>query len=126
MSNRNNAVASLNVPFIVAAVALTGCMLVVFGCVFEAQAQLDLLHSGGPAALDAYLGRVSSHQLPFAALLVESITGHCYARGAFLQGIGFWVVFALTPAVAGVASLVRWFASRVQNTGTRFRTAVFH
>jgi hypothetical protein len=69
-------------------------------------------------------GPIASHQLPFAAFMVESVTGHCYARGAFLQGAGFWFVFVLTPVVAGLVSLVRWFSARERNTDPRLRMAV--
>ena len=126
MSNRNKAATavSFNLGLIVAVLALTGCMLVVFGCLFEGQAQLDLLHTGGPAALDAYVARAASHQLSFAAFMVESVTGHCYARGAFLQGVGFWFVFVLTPLAAGLSSLARWFSARERTTDLRLRMAV--
>ncbi|OUL84918.1 hypothetical protein CA603_24530 [Paraburkholderia hospita] len=58
------------------------------------------MHTSGIAGLDAYLTQVASHQLSFASFMVESVTGHCYARSAFVQGVGFWFVFVLTPAAA--------------------------
>ncbi|WP_350357322.1 hypothetical protein [Paraburkholderia fungorum] len=115
MSKRNHAATAASFQFvlIVACVlAATGCALVIFGCAFEAQSQLDLLRASGPAALDAYLSHVSSHQLSFAALMVESVTGHGYAYGAFLQGAGFWFVFVLAPLSAALLTAARVFAVR--------------
>ncbi len=90
MSNRNNTAANVSLKFVLlvaAVLALTGCALVISGCAFEAQSQLDLLRASGPAAVDAYLAHVDSHQLSFAAFMLESVTGHGYAYGAFLQGV---------------------------------------
>jgi hypothetical protein len=129
MSNRNNTADAVSVKFvlIVAAVlAATGCALVIFGCVFEAQCQLDLLRTSGPAGLDAYLARVDSHQLSFAALMVESVTGHCYARGAFLQGVGFWIVFIVTPLAAALISVTRWLVMHKRKANQRLRVAFAH
>ena len=129
MSNRNNAATAVSLKFvlIVAAVlAATGCALVIFGCAFEAQCQLDLLRTSGPAALDAYLAQVASHQLSFAALMVESVTGHGYAHGAFLQGVGFWFVFVLTPTSVVLISAAWWFAVRDRSMNPRLRLAAVH
>jgi hypothetical protein len=129
MSTRNHAATavSFQIVLIVAAVlALMGCALVIFGCAFEAQGQLDLLRASGPAALDAYLAHVGSHQLSFAALMVESVTGHGYAYGAFLQGVGFWFVFVLAPLSAVLLIAVRWLAVRDQGTNLRLRIAAVH
>ena len=128
MSNRNNAATAVSLKFvlIVAAVlAATGCALVIFGCAFEAQCQLDLLRTSGPAALDAYLAQVASHQLSFAALMVESVTGHGYARGAFVQGVGFWFVFVLTPAAAAFIAAARVLGAS-NRLGGRLRIAAVH
>lgn len=119
MSNRNHAATAVSFQFvlIVAAVlALTGCALVFFGCAFEAQSQLDLLRASGPAALDTYLAHVGSHQLSFAALMVESVTGHGYAYGAFVQGVGLWFVFVLAPLSVVLLIAARWFAVRDRST----------
>lgn len=129
MSNRNHADTAVSFKFvlIVAAVlALTGCVLVIFGCAFEAQSQLDLLRASGPAAVDAYLAHVDSHQLSFAAFMLESVTGHCYAYGAFLQGVGFWFVFVLSPLSVAVLIAVRWLAARDRNVNLRLRFAAAH
>jgi hypothetical protein len=129
MSNRNHAATAVSFKFvlIVAAVlALTGCVLVIFGCAFEAQSQLDLLRASGPAAVDAYLAHVDSHQLSFAAFMLESVTGHCYAYGAFLQGVGFWFVFVLSPLSVALLIAVRWLAARDRNVNLRLRVAVAH
>ncbi|BDC45351.1 hypothetical protein [Paraburkholderia terrae] len=129
MSNRNNAADTVSFQFvlIVAAVlALTGCALVIFGCAFEAQCQLDLLRTSGPAALDAYLAHVASHQLSFTALMVESATGHGYAYSAFLQGVGFWLVFVLAPLSAALLTAARWFAVRDRSTNLSLRLAAVH
>ena len=126
MSNRNNTAAVVSfkfVLFVAAALAATGCALVIFGCAFEAQFQLDLLRASGPAALDAYLSHVASHQLPFAALMVESVTGGGYARSAFLQGVGFCFVFVLAPGWIALASALRWFAVRGRSINPRLRIA---
>ena len=129
MSNRNHAAMAVSFKFvlIVAAVlALTGCAMVIFGCAFEAQSQLDLLRASGPAAVDAYLAHVDSHQLSFAAFMLESVTGHCYAYGAFLQGVGFWFVFVLAPLSAALLTAVRWLAGRDRNMNLRLRFAAAH
>ncbi|BCZ85502.1 hypothetical protein PTKU64_91770 (plasmid) [Paraburkholderia terrae] len=129
MSNRNHAATAASFKFvlIVAAVlALTGCVLVIFGCAFEAQSQLDLLRASGPAAVDAYLAHVDSHQLSFAAFMLESVTGHCYAYGAFLQGVGFWFVFVLSPLSVALLIAVRWLAARDRNVNLRLRFAAAH
>lgn len=115
MSDENRAATAVSLQFVLivaAVIALTGCALVIFGCAFEAQSQLDLLRVSGPAALDTYLARVGSHQLSFAALMVQSVTGHGYAYGAFVQGLGFWFAFVLAPLSAALLAAVRWFAIR--------------
>ncbi|MFM0144961.1 hypothetical protein [Paraburkholderia sp. RL18-085-BIA-A] len=111
---------------VAAVIALTGCALVIFGCAFEAQYQLDLLRASGPVALDAYLAHVASHQLSFAALLFESVTGHGYAHSAFLQGVGFWFVFVLAPTSIALLSAARWFAKRDRSVNPRLRLAAVH
>jgi hypothetical protein len=129
MSNRNHAatVVSFKFVLIVAAVfALTGCALVIFGCAFEAQSQLDLLRASGPAAVADYLAHVDSHQLSFAAFMLESVTGHGYAYGAFLQGVGFWFVFVLAPLSAALLIAVRWLHARDRNVNLRLRFAAAH
>ncbi|TDN59047.1 hypothetical protein [Paraburkholderia sp. BL10I2N1] len=120
------AIASLNLGLTVAVLAATGCALVIFGCVFEARWQLDLMHAGGRAALDAYTDRVASHQLSFAAFLVESVTGRCYARSALLQGVGFWFIFVIAPVVAGFVGFVRWASARERRAYQQLRLAVAH
>ncbi|MEZ2310401.1 hypothetical protein AB6809_27540 [Paraburkholderia sp. RCC_158] len=122
MSNRNHAATAVSFQFVLivaAVVAITGCALVIFGCAFEAQGQLDLLRASGPAALDTYLAHVGSHQLSFAALMVASVTGHGYAYGAFIQGIGLWLVFALAPLSVVLLTAARWFAVRDRSTSLR-------
>jgi hypothetical protein len=129
MLNRNSAATAISLKFVrvvAAVVALTGCALVFFGCAFEAQCQLDLLRAFGPAALDAYLAHVASHQLSFAALMVESVTGHGYAYGAFLQGAGLWFVFAPAPLSAVLLTAVRWFAVRDRSMNPHLRLAAVH
>ena len=129
MSNRKHTATAVSFQFvlIVAAVlALTGCALVIFGCAFEAQGQLDLLRASGPAALDTYLAHVGSHQLSFAALMVESVTGHGYAYGAFVQGVGLWFVFVLAPLSVVLLTAARWFALRDRSTNHRVRLAAVH
>jgi hypothetical protein len=129
MSIRNNSAAAISVKLVLtiaAALAATGCALVIFGCLFEGQFQLDLLRTSGFAALDAYLAQVASHQLSFAAFMVESVTGHCYARSAFLQGIGFWFVFAFAPASAALLSTARLLAARDRSMNPRLRLAPAH
>jgi hypothetical protein len=129
MSNRNNAANAVSFKLVLtvaAVLAVTGCVLVIFGCLFEGQFQLDLLRTSGSAALDAYLAQVASHQLSFAAFMVESVTGHCYARGAFLQGVGFWFVFALAPASAALISTARLLAARDRSMNPRHRLAPAH
>ncbi len=126
MSNRNRAAAAVSFKFVLivaAALALTGCALVIFGCVFEAQSQLDLLRASGPAAVDAYLAHVDSHQLSFAAFMFESVSGHGYADGAFLQGVGFWFVFVLTPLSAALLLAERWLGSRYRSVSLRLSVA---
>lgn len=126
MSNRNHAATAVPFQFvlIVAAVlALTGCALVIFGCALEAQSQLDLLRASGPAALDTYLAHVGSHQLSFGALMVESVTGHGYAYGAFIQGVGFWFVFVLAPLSVVLLTAARWFAVRDRRTSLHLAMA---
>jgi hypothetical protein len=120
MSNRFNASAVF-----MAALAATGCALVIFGCLLEQQYQLDLLNTAGIAGLDAYLAQVASHQLSFASFMVESVTGHGYARGAFLQGVGFWFVFVLTPAAAAFITAARVLGSS-NRSGGRPRMAAAH
>lgn len=119
------------VPFsfilIVACVlAATGCALVIYGCVVEAQYQLDLLRMSGPAALDAYLAHVASHQLSFAAYMVESVTGRGYEYGAFLQGAGAWLVFVVTPVVTVLLCTARWFVASSRTMNPRLRLAAVH
>ncbi|MFM0197258.1 hypothetical protein PQQ65_29550 [Paraburkholderia strydomiana] len=126
MSNRSHAATAVSFQFvlIVAAVlALTGCALVIFGCAFEAQGQLDLLRASGPAALDTYVAHVGSHQLSFAALMVESVTGHGYAYGAFVQGVGLWFVFVLAPLSVVLLTAARWFAVRDRRTNLHLAMA---
>ncbi|WP_027800285.1 hypothetical protein [Paraburkholderia dilworthii] len=128
MSNRNHAATVVSSQFVLivgAVLVLMGCALVISGCAFEAQSQLDLLRAHGPAALDTYLAHVGSHQLSFAALMVESVTGHGYVYGAFMQGVGFWFVFVLTPLSAALLAAVRWFAVRDRNANHR-RLATVH
>ena len=122
MSNRNHAATAVSFQFVVivaAVLALTGCALVVFGCAFEAQSQLDLLRASGPAALDTYLAHVGSHQLSFAALMVESVTGHGYAYGAFIQGVGLWFIVVLAPLSVVLLTATRWLAVRDRSTSLR-------
>jgi hypothetical protein len=129
MSNRKNAATAVSFKFIlivVAALALTGCALVIFGCAFEAQNQLDLLRASGSAALDSYLMRVGSHQLSFAALMVESVSGHGYAYSAFMQGAGLWFVFVLSPLSAALLTAARWLAVRDRSTNQRVRLVAVH
>ncbi|TCG00987.1 hypothetical protein BZM26_09465 [Paraburkholderia strydomiana] len=47
------------------------------------------------------LPRISCHSLGFMA---ESVTGHCYARGALVQGLGFWLITA--AAASAVATVL--------------------
>lgn len=127
MLNRNHAATAVSfqsVLIVAAVIALTGCALVIFGCAFEAQSQLDLLRVSGPAALDTYLAHVGSHQLSFAAFMVESVTGRGYAYGARLQGVGLWFVFVLAPLSAVLLTAARWFA--VRDRSTSLRLAVVH
>ena len=100
-------VASLDFSTTVCVTAATGCMLVLYGGVYEAKAQLDLLHRAGRVALDAYLTHVTAHRLPLAAFMMESLTGRCEAYGAFLRGAGFWGVLVLPPLVAVLVLLAR-------------------
>ena len=122
MSNRNHAATTVSFQFVLivaAVVAITGCALVIFGCAFEAQGQLDLLRASGPAALDTYLAHVGSHQLSIAALMVASVTGHGYAYGAFIQGTGLWFVFVLAPLSVVLLTAARWLAVRDRSTSLR-------
>jgi hypothetical protein len=125
MSNRNNSTRghSLNLVLIVSVLVVTGCALIVFGCVFEAQSKLDLLRAGGPAALNAWLGQIESHKVPFAAFMFESVTGQAYVSGAFLKGLGFWFVFVVAPLVA-LIGVARFLASRERNMRLHVRFAV--
>ena len=114
MSDENRAATAVSLQFVLivaAVIALTGCALVIFGCAFEAQSQLDLLRVSGPAALDTYLARVGSHQLSFAALMVQSVTGsaaqaavHAHEAGSFAAGRLRAGVFRLTNAGPGCRS----------------------
>ena len=129
MSNCQHTATAVSFKFVLtvaAVLALTGCALVIFGCAFEAQSQLDLLRASGPAALDSYLAHVGSHQLSLAALMVESVTGHGYAYSAFMQGVGLWFVFVLAPLSAALLFAVRWFAVRDRSTNRRVRLAAVH
>ncbi|MEX3969830.1 hypothetical protein AB4Y37_03750 [Paraburkholderia caribensis] len=129
MSNRNRTATAVSFKFvlIVAAVlAAIGCILVFSGCAFEAQSQLNLLRASGPAALDAYLAHVDSHQLSFAAYMFASVSGHGYAYGAFLQGVGFWFVFVLAPLSAPLLIAARWLAARDRKVNLRLRFAAAH
>lgn len=129
MSNRKNtamAVSSEFVLIVVAAIVLTGCALVIFGCAFEAQAQLALLRASGPVALDSYLAHVRSQQLSLAAFMVESVTGHGYAYSAFMQGVGLWFVFVLASLSAALLFAVRWFAVHDRSTNRRARLGAVH
>jgi hypothetical protein len=118
MSNRFNVVAAL-----MGALAAIGCALVIYGCLLEQQFQLDLLQTSGIAGLNAYLAKVASHQLSFASFMVESLSGDGYARSAFVQGVGFWFVFVLTP----VAALISACALAAPNrTSSRLRLVAAH
>lgn len=86
---------------VVAVLALLGCILVIIGCALESQFQLQVLRISGAAGLDAYRTHVVSHQLSFVAFMTESVTGHCYARGAFAQGVGFWLIVAAAASAVG-------------------------
>jgi len=88
-------VASLDFSTTVCVTAATGCMLVLYGGVYEAKARLDLLHRAGRVALDAYLTHVTAHRLPLAAFMIESLTGHCEAYGAFFAAPGSGVCLSL-------------------------------
>ncbi|PNE59665.1 hypothetical protein A8H39_00505 [Paraburkholderia fungorum] len=100
-------VASWSLLFSAGLIALAGAIIVIFGCAYEANAQFQLLQGSGRAALEAYLAHVSTHQLSFGAFLVESVTGHCFAASAAIQGVGFWLVFVLAPLVAALVLLAR-------------------
>jgi hypothetical protein len=129
MFTRNTSATSVSYKFaliVAAVVILVGCVLVISGCAFEAQSQFDLLRTSGPAALDAYLAKVSTHQLSFTEFMVDSVTGHGYARGAFLQGVGFWFVFFLAPTLAALLSVARWFADRNQMSNPSLSLAAVH
>lgn len=89
--------ASLNLLSVVLFPAGLGALFVIGGCVYEQSAQIHMLHSGGVAVLDTYLALVQSHQLSLGEFLVASVTGHCYSVSAVWQGIGFWLVFVVTP-----------------------------
>jgi hypothetical protein len=102
-------VASANLALTVSVILAIGCAMVIYGCAYEANSQLHLLQDEGRTALDTYLSHVSSHQLPFAAFMLESVTGHCYAHGALFQGAGFWVVLFVAPLVAAIILLARGF-----------------
>jgi len=104
--------ANLNLAYAVTFVALLGVAIVFGGIAYEQTAQHHLLLNGGLAALDAYRTLVASHQLTFFAFMADSVTGRCYAISAFVQGLGFWVLFVLTPLVACVLFLARLAARR--------------
>jgi hypothetical protein len=57
--------------------------------------------------------------------MVESVTGHCYAHGALLQGAGFWVVLFVAPLVAAIVLLARWFAHVSSRRSMHFAVARF-
>ena len=116
-------VASANLAVTVCVILAIGCAMVIYGCVYEANSQLHLLQGEGRAALDAYLNHVSSHQLPFAAFMVESVTGHCYAHGALLQGAGFWVVLFVAPLVAAIVLSARGLARASSGRSMHFALA---
>ena len=100
--------AKIDFKLTVALVALAGIMVIFSGMAYEQSAQYHLLLNGGPAVLDAYRTLVATHQLTLFAFLADSVTGRCYAISAFVQGVGFWILFILTPLVActlGVARL---------------------
>jgi hypothetical protein len=103
-----NFVANLDFKLTLALVALAGILVIFEGMAYEQYAQYHLLLKSGPAAVDAYRAFVASHQLTFIDFLVDSVTGRCYAISALVQGVGFWILFILTPLVActlGVARL---------------------
>ncbi|TCG02770.1 hypothetical protein BZM27_53370 [Paraburkholderia steynii] len=56
----------------------------------------------------------------------DSVTGHCYAYGAFLQGVGFWFVFVIAPLSAALLIAVRWLGARERNVNLRLRCAAAH
>jgi hypothetical protein len=116
-------IAAANLAMTVCVILAIGCAMVIYGCVYEANSQLHLLQGEGRAALDVYVGHVSSHQLPFAAFMLESVTGHCYAHGAFLQGAGFWVVLFVAPLVAAIVLLARSCAGASPRRGMHFAAA---
>lgn len=104
--------ANLNIAYAVTFVALLGIAIVFGGMAYEQTAQHHLLLDGGAAALDAYRTLVASHQLTFFAYMADSVTGRCYAISALVQGLGFWVLFVLTPLVACVLLLARLVSRR--------------
>lgn len=110
-------VASINVSILAMLTAVLGCLIVLVGVAVEASFQADLAKTS-LAALEAYQAQVSSHQLSIAEFLVESLTGGCYAHGAFLQGLGVWIVFALTPLVIAVSLFARSLARKADTQET--------
>ncbi|CAB3754650.1 hypothetical protein [Paraburkholderia humisilvae] len=109
-------VASWNLLYSAGLTALVGGIVVLYGCAYEASAQVHLLQGSGRAALDAYLAQVSAHQLSFGAFLVESVTGRCYAISAAVQGLGFWMVFGIAPVVASLVLLARFEVRMTQRS----------
>lgn len=102
-----NFVAALHFGHAILFTAAIGTVVIYTGCAYEAVMQNNLLINSGPAALDAYLTRVDSHQLSILQFFIDSVSGRCYAISAFWQGTGFWIFFVLTPVVGSSVLLAR-------------------
>jgi hypothetical protein len=96
--------ASLPVHYAVMYTAFFGALVGFVGCGYEAYMRNELLMSGGPAALDAYLNAPVNVQDSLLAFMFASVSGQVPAFNAVWIGVCAWIMFALAPVV-GLAIL---------------------
>jgi hypothetical protein len=100
-------IASWNVMLAFGIVFMLGFYLILGSGAYEEHAKFMLLENGGFTALQVYRDQVIAHRLPLQAFMLESITGHCYAAGSTMLGVGLWMTFVVAPLVACIIFLAR-------------------
>lgn len=114
-------IASWNVMLVFSIVFMLGFYLILGSGVYEEHAKFMQLENGGFTALQVYRDQVIAHRLPLQAFMLESITGHGYAAGSTMLGLGLWMTFVVAPLVACIIFLARIEVRMTQRARIRQR-----